>query len=86
MEQFVESGRRNTAQVGRARQSRCCPPLSGKELRDAARKFRVGTSNIEGMGPRHIGLLGDDALDTSAMMCKLGARRELSSIHAGSLS
>ncbi len=26
------------------------PALSGKDLREAARKFRVGTSNIEGMG------------------------------------
>ncbi len=29
--------------------------LSGKDLEEAARRFRVGTSNIEGIGPGHIG-------------------------------
>ncbi len=38
------------------------PPLVARDLKQAARLFRTGTSNIKGVGPRHIGLPSDDAL------------------------
>ncbi len=50
---------------------RMLPPLKGKYLIEAARRFRTGTSNIDGMGPRHIGLLGDDATEICAAMCNI---------------
>ena len=47
------------------------PALTSNDIRAVARLFRVGTSNIEGMGPRHIGLLSEDALCVLAMMCRI---------------
>ncbi len=43
-------------------------PVTAKDIRGAALKLRTGTSDIEGMGPRHIALLSEDALEVLAGM------------------